>query len=690
MATDPVCGMFVDERTAELKLTRENRTYYFCATACLEEFSAPEKQLSRLKKRLAVGWPLSAVILFLSYAYSFPGWTWVAFALATAVQFYPGLQFFRGTYDAIRSRVWNMDILIAVGTTVAYAYSTAVVLLPTRLPHAVFFDASSLIVTLILTGNYMEHLTRERARGSLRKLKELLPTTALVLRDGKEVEVPVSEVQVKDRFRVRPGGRFPTDGVIAEGRSAVNEAILTGESLPVEKKPGDTVIGGAINGEGLLTVEASKVGEDTLLAQIGQLVAEAETSRVPLQKLADRIASVFVPLVLLLALVAALGWFLVGVGLTVALLVFVSVAITACPCAFGIATPAAIVVGTGRAAEEGILFKGRDSLERASRIDVVLSDKTGTLTKGEPTLTDLIPVAGQDPRRLLGLATGLEIGSEHPLARAVLERAKRDRVDPLKVQDVAAEAGRGIAGQFSGRKVAILRGSAAQEEGRELGPLVSEADRVEKEGKTWSLVVEQGTPLGILGFSDVVAPGVKEAIATLEKDGISVVMVTGDHEAAAQHIAKQIGIQDVHASVRPEGKLDLIKVYQRKGKRVGYVGDGINDAPALAAADLGIAIGAGTDVAKETGGVILVRSDFRGVALALRTGRRTVGKVRSNLTWALGYNAILLPIAAGALVPVFGLGIYSVLPITGALAMGLSSTSVVLNSLSLRLVSLEK
>ncbi len=689
MPTDPVCGMFVDERTAELTLARENRTYYFCSTTCLREFSAPEHQLARLRRQLAVGWPLSIVILVLSYIYSPPGWPWAAFALAAVVQFYPGLQFYHGTYDAIRNRVWNMDVLIAVGTTMAFAYSATALLLPSRLPPAYYFDASSLIVTLILTGNYLEHLTREKARGSLRKLKEQLPTTALVLRDDREVEVPVSEVRVQERVRIRPGARFPTDGVIVDGRSTVNEAILTGESLPSDKKPGDPVIAGAINGEGPLTVETTKVGSDTLLAQIGQLVAEAETSRVPLQQLADRIAARFVPFVIGLAAVASLGWFLLGgAGFTIALLVFVSVVIIACPCAFGIATPAAIVVGTGRAAEEGILFKGRDSLERASRIDVVLSDKTGTLTRGEPSLTDLLPAPGVTPARLLSFAAGLERESEHPLARAVRERARQEKVAQLVFQDVTVEAGRGIRGALDGRPFSVLNGSAAREEGVDLASLVEETRRLEAEGKTWSLVLEGDRLVGLLAFSDEVAPGVAEAISALGRDGISVVMVTGDHEAAARRVAQQVGIREVHAAMTPQGKLALIQQLRDRGKHVGYVGDGINDAPALAAADLGIAIGTGTDVAQETGGVILVRSDFRGVALALRTGRRTVNKIRGNLTWAVGYNAVLLPVAAGALVPLFGLGVYNFLPMVGALAMALSSTSVVLNSLSLRWVSL--
>lgn len=690
MATDPICGMFVDEKGAELTLQRENRTYYFCSTTCLKEFAAPERQLAQLKFHLAIAWPLSAVILVLSYLYSPPGWPWAALGLAAVVQFYPGLAFYRGTYDAIRNRIWNMDILISVGTTAAFSYSVAAVILPAQLPHNYYFDASALIVTLILTGHYLEYLTRESARGSLRTLRELLPATATVVREGREIEIPIAEVQVHDQLRVRPGARIPADGVITEGRSAINDALLTGESLPVEKGPGDPVIAGAVNGEGLLAIAATKVGEDTLLAQIGQLVAEAETSHVPLQKLADRIAAAFVPVVLGLAVLASIGWAIAGAGFTIALLVVVSVVITACPCAFGIATPAAIVVGTGRAAEEGILFKGHESLERASRADVVLTDKTGTLTRGRPALTDIRPMTGVDVTRLLSVTVGLELGSEHPLARAVRDAAAQRSVTPYEVRAITAEPGRGIRGEIGSSRIAILRGSAARADRVDLGTLEAESRRLEAEGKTWSVVLEDGSALGILGFSDEVADGVAEAVAALAQDGIATVMVTGDHLAAAQHVARQVGITEVYADQTPQDKLARIRQYQGQGRQVAYVGDGINDAPALAAADLGIAIGAGTDVAKETSGVILVRADFRGVALALRIGRRTVRKVRGNLTWALGYNAVLLPIAAGALVPALGFGIYNVLPITGALAMGLSSTSVVLNSLSLRFVSLAR
>jgi len=688
MATDPVCGMFVEERASELKLVRGGRTYYFCSSHCLDEFSRPEAELSHLRRMLAVGWPLTVVILLLTYLEPFPLWPWVALPLAAVVQFLPGLRFYEGTRDAIRGRTWNMDLLIAVGTTVAFGYSAIALFLPGRVPPSYYFDASAAIVTLILTGHYLEYRTREHARGALRSLRELLPSTAVVVRDGEERTLPVTEVGVHDLVRVRPGGRFPTDGRVVDGRSSVDESVLTGESLPVAKAPGASVIAGSVNGEGLLLVEATQVGEDTTLAAIGRLVSEAETSRVPLQQLADRIASTFVPLVLALALLAGVAWFLLGAGFTVALLAFVSVVVIACPCAFGIATPAAIVVGTGRGAEEGILFKGRDSLERASEIDLVITDKTGTITRGRPELVDLAALPGTDEVDVLTMAAAVESGSEHPIAGAVV-RAARDRGLTVPPADsVRAEPGRGVRARVGGVEVAVLSASVAAEAGGNLAPLGPTIARLESAGRGWSVVLRAGQAVGVLAFADPVAPGVADAVRELGRDGVPVVLATGDRAAAARSAAREAGISDVHAELSPSGKLDLLRRFQRDGHRVAYVGDGINDAPALTAADLGIAIGAGTDVAREAGGVILVRSDFRGVALALRLGRRTVRKVRGNLAWAVGYNAVLLPVAAGALVPFVGLHVFSVLPIAAAVAMGLSSTTVVLNSLSLRSVRL--
>ncbi|HEV2317775.1 MAG TPA: heavy metal translocating P-type ATPase [Thermoplasmata archaeon] len=688
MATDPICGMAVDEATAELKLQRENRTYYFCSEHCLREFADPRAELARLRRLLTVAWPLAVVVLVLTYTRPFVDWDVAALGLAAVVQFYPGSQFYRSTWDALGNRSWNMDVLIAVGTTVAFGYSAVSVAFPAHLVGAYYLDASSLIIALILTGNYLEHLTRDRARGTIGRLRELLPQRARVVRGDRELELPADQVVPGDLVQVRPGGRLPADGIVVSGRSQADESILTGESLPVPKGPGDRVLAGAVNGEGELTVRADRVGEDLFLAEIGRLVAEAETSRVPLQQLADRIASRFVPFVLLVGLALGGLWAIVGQGPTIGLLVFVSVVITACPCAFGIATPAAVVVGTGRAAEEGVLFRGRDSLERASEVDLVVTDKTGTLTQGRPTLVGVVPRQGVDATELLRLAAAVESGSEHPLAGAVRRAASERGLPMSRATDVRAEPGRGVSGRFEGREVSVRAGAETIGGPADLGPLAVAAATSEREGRTYSVVLADGAILGLLEFDDPIAAGAADGVRALREDGIEVVMATGDHEATARRVAAAAGISQVHASLDPAGKLSLLQRYREQGRRVAFVGDGINDAPALAAADLGIAIGAGTDVAREAGGVILVRSDFRSVATALRLGRRTVRKVRGNLTWALGYNGVLLPIAGGALVPIFGLGVYAVLPVTGALAMGFSSTLVVLNSLSLRWVRL--
>ncbi|MCI4372716.1 MAG: heavy metal translocating P-type ATPase [Thermoplasmata archaeon] len=688
MATDPICGMFVEEGPDALQLVRGNRTYFFCSTVCLRQFAEPQEELRRLRRKLAVAWPLALVVVALTYVVQPSGAVWISFALAGVVEFYPGWQFFAGTRGALRSRGWNMDVLIAVGTGMAFGYSVLVLVLPGHLPTAYYFDASALIVTLILTGNYLEHLTRESARASLSRLQEVLPATALLVRAGVEREIPLSDLTEGDHVRVRPGGRIPVDGTVVEGTSTANESLLTGESLPAEKRPGNRVIAGSINGEGRLEILTVRVGPDTLLSQVGQLVADAETSRVPLQELANRIAAGFVPFVLAVALAATLAWAALGVGPAVSVLVFVSVVITACPCAFAIATPAAIVVGTGRAAEEGIVFKGKDSLERASRIDLVLTDKTGTLTLGRPVLTDAIPLGTESAKELLGWSAAAERGSEHPLARAVVDAARTRGLPLGDATDVQTLPGVGVRGLVNRVEIAVRHGrdsSVGDSDRDRLAPITKE---LEARGKAWSIVTRNGAPVGVLAFFDEVRPGTSRAVRALAADGIPVVLVTGDHAAAAQAVARQLGIGEVHSEMTPASKLALIRKYQQEGRKVAFVGDGINDAPALAAADLGIAVGGATAVAQETSGVILLRSDFGGVALALRLGRRTVRKVRGNLTWAIGYNAVLLPVAVGALVPWFGLGIFTILPITGAIAMALSSTSVVLNSLSLRWVRL--
>ncbi len=685
MATDPICGMFVDERAATLTLVRDNRTYFFCSPLCREQFAAPEVARRRLWVRLWVAWPLAIAVVGLTYvAPSAQGW-YVAAALAGTVQAYSAAPFYRGAWDAIRSRMGNMDLLIAVGTTTAFGYSLAALLLPARLPAEYYFDASSLIVALILTGNYLEILVRGRAGAALERLRDLVPRVAVRIEGDPLGEVSLDQLRSGDVVRVLPGGRFPVDGRVRAGHTTADESLLTGEARPVPKAPGSGVLAGSMNGEGAVEVAVERVEGDTFVAEVGRLLTDAEDARVPLRQTADRIASIFVPVVVALAVGAAIAWVaLGGADVTVGVLVFVSVVITACPCAFGIATPAAIMVGVGQAARDGILFRGGDALERTASIDLLLTDKTGTLTTSHPVLAEVVPTTPGAERQVLGLAAGLARGSEHALGRAILDRANSDGVSPAPVLEVRVAPGEGIRGQVGGVDVAVLSGPAAGSAGVGLGSLTAAIALAEAGGEPWSVVVLGRSATGLLKFRAPLVPGASEAVARLSRLGVQVVMVTGDSGAVASRVAQEIGIGAVESGVRPEGKVALVRRYQRQGRHVGFVGDGINDAAALAAADAGLAIGSGTDVAREAGQVLLLRNDFPAVPRAIEVARRTVGRVRWNLTWALGYNLVLLPIAAGALVPLWGFGVYRVLPVAGAVAMALSSTTVVIVSLSLR------
>jgi P-type Cu+ transporter len=680
--------MYVDESTATLSLVRDNRTYYFCNSACRDDFSAPEAGLARLRHRLLVAWPLAIFVVALTYVWHPRDWAWVSLAAATVVQLYAGGAFYRGAWEAIRARAGNMDLLIATGTSAAYAYSVAALLLPGQLPPAYYFDASSLIIALILTGNYLEHLTRHRASGALRRLRDELPSTATVVRNGQELTLPTAQVRTGDMVRVRPGERLPVDGEVRRGRSTVVEALVTGESLPQVRTTGSRVIAGTINGDGLLDIEATGVGVDSTVEKLGALLTDAELSRISLQRTADRIASAFVPSVLVLAVVAAAVWGVVThfSNAPLVVLVFVSVVITACPCAFGLATPAALLVGTGRAAEEGIWIKDRDAIEEGSRVTMVLTDKTGTLTEGRPRLTEVWVPSDNDLNDPLRLAAGVEEGSEHPLAQAVVAFAKARNLVLLASQHVRSIPGVGVEGIVDGRHVSI---GWSQEETVDEGPEWRSALlRFRSSPRTVSVVRVDDRPVALLAFEDAVSPGSPEGVADLVARGISVAMVTGDRPEVAHRVAQQVGISRVFANVGPAQKLEILRRFQAEGQSVAFVGDGLNDAPVLAGAEPGIAVGTATDVAREAGGMVLARRDFRQVDLALRLCRRTVRRVRENLGWAIGYNLILLPIAAGAVVPLFGYRVYEVLPILGAAAMGLSSTFVLLNSLSLRWVSL--
>ena len=677
--------MSVEETPQALRLFRDNRTYYFCSGECLRSFADPDAARRSVGRRLAVAWPLSVLTVVLVLARPFSGATVAAAIPAAVVQFYAGRGFYAGAVDAVRRRIGNMDLLIATGTTAAFAYSLADLALPGRLPSATYFDASSLIVTVILTGTYLEQLTRRRAGSALRALAALLPPTVTFVGAEGPRRVRREELAPGMLVLVAPHERIPVDGEVEGGVSSVDEAILTGESRPSVKSAGAKVLAGARNLEGPLTVRATAVGPDAFVAQVGDLLQDAELARVPLQRQADRIASWFAPFTLGLAAAAAVLWLLLLPGdVTVGVLVFVTVAVTACPCAFGLATPAALMVGTGRAADEGILFRGGEAIERAATVDTVLFDKTGTLTTDEPEVAAVLAVPPWTEPQLIATAAALERGVDHPFASAIGREASRRGLSLPTLERVALEPGRGVSGWRGGARVEVVRGDQGPAGGSDRGPLGEWARAADARGESWALVVEDGAIVGALSFRSAVRPGAELAVAQLQRRGVRVAMVTGDSAAAARTVAAAVGIEEVFAGVDPGGKVAVVRRLRDAGRRTAFVGDGVNDAPALAAADVGIAIGSGTDVARETGSILLVRPELGGVPRALDLARRTVGRVRRNFAWALGYNAVLLPIAAGALVPFLGVRVYAYLPVLGAVAMGLSSTTVVLNSLSLR------
>lgn len=678
--------MYVDE-DAKLRANVRGTTYYFCSESCLLQFTAPEKELRRLRQLVLVSAVLAVPILLLTYMPYLPTQLndYALFALATPVQLVVGWRFYRGTYDSFRSRMGNMDVLIAVGTTAAWAYSAVVTFAPSFFPFSgVYFDTSALIITLILGGRLLEHLTKARASAAVRKLADLQPTLAHKLVGGTESDVPVESVVVGDELVVRPGEKIPVDSVILEGTSAVDESMITGESMPVDKNPGDSVIGATIDKAGLLRVRATNVGQDTTLAQIVRLVEEAAVGRAPIQRLADRVASVFVPLVVAAALGAGLFWYFVGhVGLNFSILAFVSVVVIACPCALGIATPAALLVGTSKGAQNGVLIKGGEYLERAGKVDAVVMDKTGTLTEGRPTVVDVIASGALDEDQLLHLAASAEKGSEHPIGEAVVAEAKSRSVGLSEPLGFEAVPGKGVKARVDGHTVQLGSRSMAADLGVSVASLDAKLAPLEEAGKTTMLVLVDGKVAGALAVADRLKQSAAPAVDSLKKLGVEVVMLTGDNRRTAAVIAREAGIEKYFAEVLPQGKEEVIGSLQKEGRVVAMVGDGINDAPALAKADVGIAIGSGTDIAREAGGIVMVRDDLRNVATAIRLSRKTLSKIKQNLFWAFLYNVGLIPIAAGALVPLFGVQVYNVLPFLAAGAMALSSVTVVSNSLLL-------
>jgi Cu+-exporting ATPase len=672
------------------------------AAAKAERDEAAAKHTASLRRRLLVSAALTIPLILGLARMTVAPWLpallvnpWLQLALATPVQFWAGSIFYTGALKAIRHKATDMNTLIAVGTSAAYLYSVATIAAPDFFRAAglgmggadlpMYFDTSAAIITLILLGRFLEARARSHTSDAIRRLISLAPRTARVLRNGAELDVPVGEVRVGDLVRVRPGETVAVDGVVTEGASGVDESMITGESLPVAKRPEDLVVGGTLNTTGTLTFRATRIGADTVLAKIIRLVSEAQGSRAPIQRLADIVTGYFVPVVLGLAALTFAAWFLFGPApaFNLALLNTVAVLIIACPCALGLATPTSIMVGTGKGAENGVLFRSAEALERLGSVKAVVLDKTGTLTEGKPRVTDIVRAEGAPPEDdLLALVAAAERGSEHPLADAIVREAADTRHLVLgEAGDFLSTAGGGVAATVAGHRVLVGRPGFLTDEGIDVSGLVDAADRLAADGRTPVFAAIDGRAAAVIAIADTLKAGSIEAVAALHKLGITVAMLTGDNRRTAEAIARSAGIDTVVADVRPDGKAAAVKALQAEGKVVAMVGDGVNDAPALASADVGIAMGTGTDVAMESAGVTLMSGDLRGLVTAIALSRATMRNIRQNLFWAFGYNVILIPVAMGALYPVNGMLLD---PIFAAAAMAASSVTVVSNALRLR------
>ncbi|MGY0555221.1 heavy metal translocating P-type ATPase [Vreelandella sp. 2A-K22] len=681
----PICGMALEPETVSAdtgpsdELKDMTRRFWIGLVLTLPVFA------------LEMGGHVFGLMHFISQQTS----NWIQLLLATPVVVWAGWPFFVRGWRSLVHRSLNMFTLIAIGTGTALIYSLLATLTPGIFPDAfrqadgsvaVYFEAAAVIVVLVLLGQVLELRAREKTSGAIRALLDLAPATARRLDDqGNEEDISLDQVQVGDRLRVRPGDKVPLDGEVMEGRSNVDESMVTGEPLAVKKEVGDGVIGGSINGQGSFVMRADKVGQDTMLSQIVQMVASAQRSRAPIQGLADKVASIFVPVVILIAVVAFIAWSLWGPTPPMAfgLIAAVSVLIIACPCALGLATPMSIMVGVGRGAQLGVLIRDAEALERLEKVDTVVVDKTGTLTEGKPRVTELIPTEGIAESELLRLAASLERGSEHPLAHAIVEKAKEAEVKLTEALDFEAPNGMGVIGQIDGKRIALGNRLLMESEGVNTQSQDTHADQLRSDGATVIFASIDGNLAGLLAIADPVKETTEEAIRSLQADGIRVVMLTGDNRTSAEAVARRLGIDEVEAEVLPEDKGRVIQRLRDEGRIVVMAGDGVNDAPALATADVGIAMGTGTDVAIESAGITLLRGDLTGIATAHQLSKATMRNIRQNLFFAFAYNAAGIPIAAGILYPFTGILLS---PIIAAAAMSLSSVSVIGNALRLRMI----
>jgi Cu+-exporting ATPase len=687
---DPVCGMDVNTETA-LSAKIGDRTYYFCSQQCLDVYTAPERELKAMQRRVAFTlagaiaalglkvitlFGLIATIMYFEVVGGLRIYDIAIFIVSTPIVWIAGYRIYKGAYQSLRNRNINMDVLVTIGVLAGWIYGVLnIFVLPSVEAGTGYMEVAIGILAFVLLGRYIEELIRRRSAASIRKLLELQPTMARVVRHGKEIDTPIDEVKEGDIIIVKPGEKIPVDGTVTDGYSSVDEKLLTGESIPVEKTVGSEVVGATINKTGVLTIKATRVGDQTALSQIVHLVEEAQSSSAPVQRYADRIVKYFVPTILTVAAVSFSYWYITTGNFSTAFLALLAVVLISCPCALGIATPTAILAGVGKGAEYGVLLRSGEYVEKARKLTTVIFDKTGTLTKGEPSVTDIKNYNGFTQKDVLKYAGSAEKSSEHPLAESILKKTQEENITLEVVDKFEALPGRGIQCTIENKRVLLGNRKLMQEQNVPTTKMESDFAALETEGKTVMILAVEGRIAGAVAAMDTVKESAAPAVELLKNMNLEVAMLTGDNEITAQAIAKQLGITQVIANVLPWQKEEAIKKLQSQGKVVAMVGDGINDAPALAQADIGIAIGSGTDIAKETGGIVLIRDDLRDVALGVELSKKTMRKIDTNLFWAFAYNVVMIPIAAaGLLNPMYAAG-----------AMAISSLTVVSNSALLKL-----